>query len=445
MSIFEPEEYGPNWLHDRFPPEQVTKRRSQQWRATVRLLLFLLALAASLLPVLIFNLFIVNGNVGNIDPVWVVVGLLPSVLALLFVLLVASAFVNALFGLGSLIKGFAFTTLCLFGRFRPFGYPFAIISQGKVRDKDRHKSVANRELGGPGKLIIHNDSAVVLERYGQITRVEGPGLVFLERFECIREILDLRPQIGFEKASVYTKDGIEIETDITVRYQLKGGPPTPEKPYPVDREVLETAARAEAMKFGGTRPVERFNWQKRVAGNFGSTLRAIVAGMTLDELFEPGDVTKDPRDEISREMVTRLRAQSANVGANVLDVTLGPFKPVSPQIEAQRRQAWRSLQRADRRVEQARSEADTLLAKQTAYAYAQLEMMLAIDRGFQQLVRRNEALPPYFIALRFLETLRQMASSPGLGPFLPLETMRTLDLLNDKLLGLTSFDTSSKS
>jgi regulator of protease activity HflC (stomatin/prohibitin superfamily) len=337
--------------------------------------------------------------------------------------------------------------MCLFGRPRPFRYPFAIISQGKIREQDRQKFVANRQLGGPAKLIIQTDSAVVLERYGQITRIEGPGIVFLERFERIREILDLRPQTRSETPSariVYTKDGIPVEAEITVRFQLRHGPPTPEKPYPVDPDALETATKAEAMRYNGVRPLFRFNWQYRVMGNFGSTLRAIAARMTLDELFEPADVNKDPRDEISREMLERLRQQCAPLGVTVLDVILGPFKPVSPQVEQQLRQAWQALQRADIKVEQAYAKAETLLAEQTAYAYAQLEMILAIDRGFQRLVRQNESLPSYFIALHFIEKLRRMATSSSFGMFLPKEAIQTLEFLNNKLLGVSaSSDTLS--
>ncbi len=436
MAVFDSEEYSSNWLHDRFPPGQVTRRRSQQWRANVRLALFGLAVLSALIPGLVFNLAI-----GLIDPLWLGLSLLPTAIGLLFVLAISARFQQTVFGLPSWWQGFQLTILDLFGRPWPFKYPFAIISQGKVREQDQKKFIAKAEIGGPGKLIIHSDSAVVLERYGRISRIEGPGLVFLERFERIREILDLRPQTRSESPParvVYTKDGIPVEAEITVRFQLKHGPPTPEKPYPIDPEALAIAARAEAMRYNGTRPLVRFNWQNRVMGNFGSTLRAIVAAKTLDELFEPADVNKDPRDEISKEMLKRLRAQSANFGANVLDVILGPFKPVDPQVEQQLRQAWQAMQRADMRVEQAHADAERLLAEQTAHAYAQLEMMLAIDRGFQQLVRQNESLPPYFIALHFIEKLRRMATSSSFGMFLPKEAIQTLEFLNEKLLGGSS-------
>jgi hypothetical protein len=167
-------------------------------------------------------------------------------------------------------------------------------------------------------------------------------------------------------------------------------------------------------------------------------LREIVAGKSFDQLFEPTDLNKDPREEISREMLEQLRRQSASLGVHVLDVMLGPFKAVDPSIERQMRAAWQSARNAEDRVAEAESQAQALLARETAYAYAQLEMMLAIDRGFQKLVSQDTKFPPYFVAFRFLKTIRQIAVSPGVGPFVPLETIRTLEFLNNCILGKSS-------
>ncbi|MCL4298569.1 MAG: SPFH/Band 7/PHB domain protein [Anaerolineae bacterium] len=429
--MFDSEEYGPSWFHKRFPPEQLVHRRNHQWRANIRLGLFLLALLLALGPVFLFN-FLLFG--GDIDPIWAALGTLPTLIALLGALLIAGLFVKMVYSLDSWGAGFRFTVLCLFGRPWPFPYPFAVISEGKVRDTDQRKFIANRQLGGPGKIIIQNDSAVVLERYGRISRVEGPGLVFLDRSERIREILDLRPQVRtIPAARAYTKDGIAVDTEISVRFQIRCGSPCLEKPYPASKAALEQAARAEARRIADSGLPGRFDWKGRVMGNVDSTLREIVAGKSLDQLFEPADLNKDPRQEIGQEMLDRLRQQSASFGVHVLDVMLGPFKPVDPSIERQMRAAWQSGRNAEDRVEEAHGQAQTMLARETAYAYAQLEMMLAIDRGFQKLVNQDKRLPPYFVALRFLKTIQEIAVNPGVGPFLPLETIKSLEFLNNLL------------
>jgi regulator of protease activity HflC (stomatin/prohibitin superfamily) len=376
---------------------------------------------------------------------WVVLGVLPGAIALLGVIVMGGAFEATVFGLESWRRGMGHALLCLFGRPWPIPYPFAIVSGGSIREGDRGKFVADRRLGGPGKLVIFTDSAVVLERHGRITRVEGPRIIFVERFERVREILDLRPQTRtVSDAVTYTKDGIAVKTDITVRFQIRrGGPGSEEQPYPPDQAALEAAARSKLVLVSPPEPRSRFNWQQRVMGNVESSLRGIVAGRTFDELFEPADVNKDPRDEIGREMVRLLREQSANLGVDVLEVMLGPLKPVEASVEQQRLASWLTAQRAQDRVREAEGEAQALLARETAYAYAQLEMMLAIDQGFRELVKQDQSFPSYFIALRFVETLRRVAGGPGIGLFLPKEAIQTLEFLNNSLLAPPSKSTSS--
>jgi regulator of protease activity HflC (stomatin/prohibitin superfamily) len=161
-------------------------------------------------------------------------------------------------------------------------------------------------------------------------------------------------------------------------------------------------------------------------GNVDSTLRGIVAGKYFDELFEAVAPNEGPRDEIGRQMTSQLRKQSESFGVDILEVMLGPFKPVQASIDQQRLANWLTAQRANARVKAAQGEAQALLARETAYAYAQLEMVLAIDRGFHQLVKQDQRLPSRFVALRFVEMLRRMASSPGVSPLLPQESVRTL-------------------
>jgi regulator of protease activity HflC (stomatin/prohibitin superfamily) len=428
MTLNNQEDYKPGSLYDRFSPGQIAHLRSHRLRAFLRLLFLLLLLLLLLLPGYFLNRSLFNDNTNLI---WVLASILPGLIALAGVLVMVGVFVKTVFGLSSWVNGLQYGTLCIFGRAK---YAFAIIGKGKVLKYDQSRFLTNRELGGPGKLVIHSDSAVILERYGRLSRVEGPGIVFLKRFERIREIIDLRPQIKNIPTEFFTRDGIAVETDIRARFQIKGGVrESPKEPYPVDKETLEQAARAEALLRFGLAPPKRLNWLERIRGGVEGNFRGILARRTLDQLFEPSDVNKDPRDEIGGEILEQSRRSSGD-HIEMLDLMLGPFKPVDPSIEQQWRAVWQARQEADKRVEEAHGEAYTLLARETAYAYAQLEMMLAIDRSFQKLVRQNRQLPPYFVALRFIETLRRIAARSGLGRFLPMETVKTLEFLNNKLL-----------
>jgi hypothetical protein len=432
------DEYQMNWFDTWLPPEQVARWRTHRWRAFLRATpFFFLTPLLSLVLVYAFNLLLFGGEWSL---TWVVVGILPALVALLGVLVTAGQFVNVVFGLKSWWAGFRYAFLCLFGLPGPFPYPYAIITEGGVRERDRGKFLAHRQLGGPGRLIVFNDSAVVLERYGRITRIAGPGAVFLERFERIREVIDLRPQVKTfpaDGAIVVTKDGIQVRAEITIRFQIKRGTPkSPEEPYPVDDAALQLAARAHAVRIGpnpGQRMVS--NWRDRVQRNVDSTLRDIVAGKTLDELFEPADPYRDPHEEIRRELLIQLAKSSAGFGVEVLDAMLGPFKPVSAEVERQRLATWQAARVAEDRVKAAHGAAQAMLTRESAYAYAQLEMILAIDRGFRRLVIDGRDLTSHFVALRFIEMLRRTANRPD--TLLPEESIQTLEFLNRLLTGET--------
>jgi regulator of protease activity HflC (stomatin/prohibitin superfamily) len=430
------DEYQMSWFDTWLPPEQVARWRTHRSRAFLRMIpFFVLTPLVALALVYLFNVLLFGGEWSL---TWLVIGILPALIALLGVLATAGQFVNVVFGLKSWWAGVRYAFLCLFGIPWPLPYPYALITEGGVRERDRRKFLAHRQLGGPGRLIIFNDSAVVLERHGRVTRTAGPGAVFLERFERIREIIDLRPQIKTlpaEQAIVVTRDGILVGTEITVRFQIKRGTPTaPEKPYPVDDAMLMAAATAPAVRIGPN-PGQRMisGWRDRVLRNVDSTLRDIVAGKTLDELFEPADPYKDPREEIRCELLAQLTKSSAAFGAEVLDIVLGPFKPVNPEVERQRLATWQATRQAEDRVKEACGEAQAMLTRESAYAYAQLEMMLAIDRGFRRLVIDGENLTSQFVALRFIEMLRRTAG--GADTFLLEESTKTLEFLNRLLTG----------
>jgi hypothetical protein len=96
--MFDSEEYGPNWFHQRFPPEQLVHRRNHQWRANIRLGLFLLALLLMLVLAFLFNILLIE---SNIDLIWVLLGILPAIIALLGALVIASVFVKIVYSLDS--------------------------------------------------------------------------------------------------------------------------------------------------------------------------------------------------------------------------------------------------------------------------------------------------------------------------------------------------------
>jgi regulator of protease activity HflC (stomatin/prohibitin superfamily) len=289
-------------------------------------------------------------------------------------------------------------------------YPSITVRHGRIDEK--HEDTPLARFGGPGNVTIFNDSAVFLERFGRFTRVAGPGKIFLRRFERIHEALDLRPQERSSTAKAMTKDGIPVQAEVQVRFQLARPqlPPTPEVPYPVHKRALIQAGHCHQhiVKDDGTETIN--NWAGRVG--VGGKVRTSVAGYRLDELSEPYEPGLDPRRQIAEKLQEDANKSARDVGAEVLEVRMGPLEPALEEVTQERISSWQAAQKGEVRKEHARGEAEAIRERGLARAYAQMEIILSLAREFQDTLDRKVAPPAEIVILRFMEALRQTWSHP---------------------------------
>ncbi len=388
----------------------------------------------------------------------VILGMVPGVLGLVAMICVSVAFVREVYGIYRSREAFRYVWLLLFGRapqallellkrwinrqlaslglprwrIKPVSYPHLTVHEGQIDQK--YQGTLMADLGGPGIVVIFSDSAVVLERFGRFIRFAGPGTIFLRRFERIREVLDLRPQERTAQVRALTKEGLPVETEVQVRFQLardrnKPFPPPPGTLSPVYRWAWSRASQCHRRVVNLDDGSEREDgWPNRVMGNVGSTLRALLADIELDGLIEPQNTDLDPRQDLIVEYKEKLDDAARNFGAEILDVRMGPIKPALPQIEKKRIANWRAIQKVESQIEEAHGEAEAIRERGLARAYAQMEIILSLTREFQEALEKDVALPAEFISLRFIEALRLAWSQPG-GAFISSEALRTLDRL----------------
>jgi hypothetical protein len=223
------------------------------------------------------------------------------------------------------------------------------------------------------------------------------------------------------------EDGIEIKGKIGVRFQIRSGgqEATTKIPYPFDSQAVVQAALARAV----LDPDVDFPWPQRVMGNTDASLRDIVSRKKLDELIEPLDLTRDPRQEILSELKTRITDSAKGFGVEVLDVWCSSIEPVDTAVVRQRVASWQASWSRKAVLEHARGEADVIRYMETAKAFAQLQLIQAIVRGFQDLPDSDSTVRSQMIVLRFVEALRQMSPGQKAGGSLPLWALRTLDRL----------------
>ena len=106
-----------------------------------------------------------------------------------------------------------------------FRFQYVMARDGDLIKSNEWPAWMARHLGGPLLLIVFDGCALYLERGNRFSRVVGPGdkPPFLEWYETIKYVVDLRPKMRTDKFSVWTKDGIRIE--ITAQIECRIGDP----------------------------------------------------------------------------------------------------------------------------------------------------------------------------------------------------------------------------
>ncbi len=371
---------------------------------------------------------------------------IPPIIALADVFLIATTFLQKVYDIGSMRDAHRFLHRLLFGVWY-FG-PYLLIKEGKVA---RGEGSVLHRVGGPGYLVIYNDSAVITERMGRLHRILSTNLPkqqnypFLEPFEKIWEIVDLRPQQWTFPVRAMTRDGIPVVCEADIRFKIDdrvpgpdgeptSKPPIPEEPYPFTPEAVFRAATARWIRepdFQGP-PMD---WRGRVVVGFTEgILRNILAEYRLDWLLGPtGKNERHPREVIRDRLHQQLEQEAPKVGARILDVQLGEIRVEDEEIPAQWVEAWRAEWESRAAATRVEGEAE-LLRMETTRARAQAEMMITLIRELQAARVGDEEVRSYLLATRLAEALRWMSYDPFTRAFLPPESLRTLRRLQ-QLLG----------
>ncbi len=334
-------------------------------------------------------------------------------------------------------------------------------------------------IGGPGILIVYNDSAAVLEKGGRLTRVVGPnthieglvgGFCMLERFERVWEVIDLRSQHWPLRVDAMTKEGMPVSCVAQISFRIDDrfidhegmhrDQPTAKKPYSYTEETVVKAATGTWVRIRQKdHPEQLRKWTGRVMiGEVEGALRDILAQYRLDWLMRTpqsrgeGSLSaessveedgtqeyKSPREEIRERLEARLHdvfKVNNPLGVQILDVALGEIDVRSSEISRQ----WMEVWRADweRRAIESLAEGEAEIVRmETAQVQAQAEMVLLLTDAIRPLVSDMGDFPPYLFAMRLVQTLRWSAYDPIKLLFLPPEVLRELDEW-EKALNLAS-------
>ncbi|MBN1889286.1 MAG: SPFH domain-containing protein [Thermoflexales bacterium] len=429
------ESYQPSFaVKDKDEWEQEFDHVSDGWGAAEWVLVPLLALAV-LSTVLELGLheWCVDAACLNALPPLIMRDMLPGVLARLALLFLAANFVRAVYGLKTLDDGMEFVQARLLG--------YSMLASRAVIKEGKHALAGDEvvaRVGGPGRLIIHNDSAVVLEQVGQLTRVLKTGRHPLRPFEKIYDIVDLRPQRWVHEVEAMSKDGIPVNCQVDITFQIDDGGRriSQDEPFPAtEQAILRAAADKRVRQTGQNRIHPVADWTRRAAETSEETLRDILATYLLDQLIGPAEPYMDHRRaEILSRLRAELRQPFSQLGLKLNRVELGEIT-VADEVLQNRIEAWRTLWKRWARGREAAGEAEKLQYIEAAKAQAQADMIAVITQAFQSLTESDITIPSQLVLLRMFEVLKRTSFDPHSGMiFLPTEIMHTWQLVQDMFL-----------
>ena len=129
----------------------------------------------------------------------------------------------------------------------------------------------------PGYVVIYHGNAVVFEQYGKPSRVGLKGLVKTKSLETIRTVLDLSLQQRKKQVTLFTKDGIPLQTEIHIFFQIHPGghKPTVGDMYPVLEQAVLNATYTVA------------DWREYTVERAVAAFRSMITERYLQEIYDP--------------------------------------------------------------------------------------------------------------------------------------------------------------
>ena len=268
--------------------------------------------------------------------------------------------------------------------------------------------------------IVREYQRIVLFRLGRAIGLKGPGLVFLNPITDRPSLVDLREQfLEVPHQTAITSDNAPISIDFIIFYKV------------VDPLVSVVAV----LNFAGA--------ALNVAA---TTLRSVVGDMPLDDVLSK-------RENMNALLRVRLDEVTERWGVKVTNVEVREVNPPPGVLEAMTRQMSAERTRRAQVTEAEGQKASAILAaegerqaaitlaegrQQAAILAAEGERQSALLRaqgfsgGLETILTVAKTLDGNTLLLQYLDTLKQIGTSPSTKLVVPME-------LNSLLSGLKGF------
>jgi regulator of protease activity HflC (stomatin/prohibitin superfamily) len=340
---------------------------------------------------------------------------------------------NRLFGVSKLPP-----PLNLFSQFS-----YVLAKDGELLNKDGWPAWSACNIGGPIMLIVFDGCALYLERGNRFSRVVGPGAPFLEWFETIKYVVDLRPKIKSDSFDVWTKDGIKVKFNVQIECRI--GDPSKHDPasnltYPYDPVAVKKAIERYSLRWPNRLEGDpsEFTWIDAAWGQVTGIIPSYVSGRLLDDLFiadrQGGQIlSPDVMDDISK----KLNTATQGFGVFITDFQILKIQ-LPDEVVDRHKHHWKVERQSIATIVEGKTKAFSIRTQEKARADAQHDLILAIADGLEKNITRdeNESDQERFIEpllLTFSGVLDESLSDPTYRAYLAKDTLDVLEKLQSML------------
>lgn len=265
-------------------------------------------------------------------------------------------------------------------------------------------------------------------RWLQTARVEGPGIVFIEPGETLRETLDLRRQFRMRQARALTRDGLEVDGRVTVIFRLAGGEAAAHTPrthpaFVFDRDNAFQAVYGSPINSrppDGADLGEVKHWADLPAFVACDIFRDLMATYTLDSLFHPTTEGSAPIQTARQTFRQRLQAEPV-LRQRGIEILVANFNLSLPEpVQKQRLESWQVEWKRQAIEAKAGGDLEAQRIISRARAEAQANLVTEMANALQS------TAPSTAVAFQLFQMIEATSTDPAIRQLLSAETMSIL-------------------
>ena len=295
----------------------------------------------------------------------------------------------------------------------------------KQKKVDKQTAVLPPSFTNVRAGIVPSHKVITLLKGNDFSRAAGPGFVLLYRKEKIDKIIDLRTQKRSQEVKGTTRDGIPVETNVSVTFRVQQQPishPFDLLIYPFDKDSIFSISSYTSIDENG---MTRY-WDDQPAPLAAGELSNELATYTLDELqHTTGE--HSIKNEIQQRIQRKVSRIAAERGLELLSIGIGYLK-FPESVRQQRIKTWQAEWQRKIQVKHAAGDAEAARRIKQARARAQIEIIERITESIDSMQQQDGANLTEIITLRMIEALEEATTSNSVQALIPQQVMTNLVL-----------------